>query len=611
MKKIILIFATLLLFSQVSNAYLNVVDHRKINEEIISKFLSKYNSFDRFTNYSILFKSVTFNGPAVIDRGNFSVTTANKDFTIKDWIIEGGFSADEPEALAALRHFYDPLAINEGKYYLTDLNIGVVNPAIDAIYWHFDGDDPLSGSNEWSWEKGKEYMANALQATVESQRYTWIAKAFRALGEVLHNTADMGCPPHVRNDAHGGYPGVGGSDPYESGFNPKWASDFSNNNPDPTLSLYFTSSNKAIEIHKKLAEFTNKYFFTNETIYGKGIASYKSRNKMPDYPEPLLEKLEYDEDSYNYYYTFPSGRKVEMCNDRSLFLGYIAQNYRSYPRVTQANVESQATELIPNIISAGVNVIRNFIPQIEFTLNGDLKDKKITGTIMTTKNDEYPTQIKYSGPVKLTVNGTAISTEAIATNGNFEVVVNNLVAGDKIKAQIIFADMVIKSDEKIVSPEPEYKSFRIIGKFYANRVKYNANGEGQHAYDVVDISIATPWIYDITFTKNSNVITSKWTGGNINGEITAVLNSDNTVKVKYSYITSEYTHIEKTEFETVSMPFSKFNVLGAKEFSTNQTLFKSFSKTRGNSTNGTLYEEILTIVNDEDHPFSLTVTLYP
>lgn len=616
MKRLLLILIFVSLSFEISNAYENVGAHRRINKTVVEKFLAKASTFDRFKNYSFVFNSVTFKGPAVVASGYFDITTANKDFTIKDWIIEGGYSADEPEAPAALRHFYDPLANNQGKYYLTDLNVDIANPAVDAIFWHFDGYDPQSIVYEWSWNKGKEYMAKALEANDENQRNTWIAKAFRSLGEVLHNTADMGCPPHVRNDAHGGFPGVGGSDPYESGFNPDWAEQFSGNNPDPSLASYFSSSSKAININKKLAEFTNKYFFTNETIYGKGVASYKSRNKMPDYPSPLLENLEYEDDSFNYNYTFPSGRKIELCNDRSLFLGYISQNFRAYPRVTQKNVESQAQELVPNIISAGVNVVRNFIPQIEFILNADAKEKKISGEVRTITNDEYTNVIKYNGVVKFRINGTSSNTEANCVNGKFETSITDLKQGDKIVAYIVFADIIIKSNELLINAEPEYKSFTVEINGFAKRVRYNYYGKDKHAYDTVPFTFRSPFART-PFVANGNNLLAEWNydesygGINHKGSINMVLNSNNTANVSYINEESYSGSYTKTEFEAFAIPFDNISILGSKVYSTNELLLKSFSRKYSSSKNGEDYEEYLSVVFDSTHKFYILIYLFP
>jgi hypothetical protein len=66
------------------------------------------------------------------------------------WIIDGGFSADEPEILMELRHFYDPK--NPATPWLTDTH-GVADwvesyvtpereiPEIDAVSWAIDKDD--------------------------------------------------------------------------------------------------------------------------------------------------------------------------------------------------------------------------------------------------------------------------------------------------------------------------------------------------------------------------------------------------------------------------------------------------------------------------------------
>ncbi|MCB9250267.1 MAG: hypothetical protein H6613_17805 [Ignavibacteriales bacterium] len=64
------------------------------------------------------------------------------------------------------------------------------NPHIDAISWAMNGED-----YKWSLNKGKLYLISALEEKELSIKNDNLVKAFRSLGEVLHNTADMGCPP--------------------------------------------------------------------------------------------------------------------------------------------------------------------------------------------------------------------------------------------------------------------------------------------------------------------------------------------------------------------------------------------------------------------------------
>lgn len=441
-------WAALLSFPPDAAAYNNVDAHRSFNKAIVEKFVKASATMPRFKNYLFVMDSVDLKGPAITKSGWWDATTSDQELTPLEWIVEGGYSADEPEIPAAYRHFYDPLALNGGKSYLTDMNraLAVFNPQVDAVFWHFYGNDP-NGINEWTWENGKKYLLQALRTADEAERSALLAKAFRCLGEVLHNTADMGCPPHVRNDAHGGYPGLGGSDPYESGFNPSWVSKYGGGACDPGLKSTFEAAGQAIEINRALAAFTNKYFFSQDTISGVGVQTYSPRNGMKDYPSPKLENLIYEEDTFNYLYRFRSGREVQLCNDQSVFLGYISRNFRSYPRVTQKNVESQAAELVPAVLEAGVNVIRNFFPLFEVTVKYDPQNKELSGEIRHTPTDEYPNTISYSGPVNFLVNGKSSKLVAQASGGKFSVKAPDLRGNEKIVAYISIGGIQVRSPE--------------------------------------------------------------------------------------------------------------------------------------------------------------------
>ncbi|GEM_PF-2999441 len=491
--------------------YDNKTAHREFNRAIVDKFVERSARLPEFQSYFFSLDSVDLKGPVITKSGWWDPTTEEKELTAREWIIEGGYTADEPEVPAAYRHFYDPLGLNNGKKYLTDINraLAVFNPEVDAIFWHFYGNDP-NGINEWTWENGKKYIINALQSADEATRNGYLARAFRCLGEVLHNTADMGCPPHVRNDAHGGYPGLGGSDPYESGFNPAWGNKYAGGACDPNLKSLFTGATTAIEINKAMAEFTNEYFFSQDTISGTGVETYTSRNGMKDYPSPKLEKLEYEDDSFNYVYTFPSGRKVQLCNDQSVFLGYITRNFRAAPRVTLRNVESQATELVPAIVEAGVNVMRNFIPRFEITVRFDPEQKELSGEIKHIPTDEYPNTINYSGPVKFLVNNRVSKIEAQASGGKFSVKAPDLKGSEKVVAYISFGGIQIRS------PEADTAMAEITFSTEWSETTDPERFHGYTEFDSPDDKDDEPEHYELWYT-GPKVVTNLFLSGTIRG----------------------------------------------------------------------------------------------
>ena len=436
------------------HGYDNKNAHKEINKTIIIEFKKRftnyvkdYPEFKKFENYSVNLDITQIKGIEVTEPGDWYITESQGNYTPVDWIIHGGYSADEPEITASLRHFYDP-EMNEKVLYLTNTGINpeYKNPCIDAIHWAFTGTD-LEGNNKWTWNKGKEFMILGLEESDESKKEEFFGKAMRCLGEVLHNTADMGLPAHVRNDAHGGWwYFAGGNDPYESMFNPNWAQKMGAEKCDAELATNFRSSKTAVAINRRLAVFTNKYFFSHETISGQGVKQITSANGFKNYNTPKLEDFEYKPESFGYYKKFPSGREVKMCVDQSLFMGYISSNFRSFPRVDLSCVESQATELIPDIVEAGINVVRNFIPQLEINISANSNTGEISGTVYHLVDNEYTSSIGYSGEVSLLVNGKSKSI-VLAKDGKFSGSIHGLKTGDKVVAKIYFADINVSSDE--------------------------------------------------------------------------------------------------------------------------------------------------------------------
>ncbi|HSO87317.1 MAG TPA: hypothetical protein VLQ91_12240 [Draconibacterium sp.] len=559
MKKI---FATIILTLAIINnsmSYDNKTAHRDFNTAIVTKFKSSASEWTEFKNYNFGFDLVKLTGPAVTESGYLIVKTEDRSYTIKEWIKEGGYSADEPEAQAAYRHFYDPVS-NDGKTHLTDINMAGAqfNPSVDAVYWHFMGND-VNGNNEWSWHVAKDYMGKAITSSDEKFRNLYLAKALRALGEVLHNTADMGCTPHVRNDAHGGF-GLGGSDPYEGGFQPAWIASYAGNSCDATLKSQFIAAASAIEVNRQLARFTNKYFFSDETISGNGVETYNSRNGKKDFANPKLDKLAYEAESFNYNYNFPSGRKVQMCNDQSVLLGFLTSNYRSYPRVTLKNVETQASELVPAILEAGIHVMHHFFPVLSVSLEIKIQEKIIDGTIKHTATDEYPNTLNYNGKVSFLVDGKISTVTASASNGKFSVTETDkkFSGAKKIIAYIELADIMIKSNEYDFSATTIYNQFDFNWMIPAKSKTTNLQTNEITNYPVGNVAGSA---ISGTISKVGNQYTGTWNISDTNpkkeGSIKITVDGEKTATVEYTnnftYSNGDY---DKITIVTKALPFA-------------------------------------------------------
>jgi len=127
-------------------SYGNSKNHPTINGFIVKSFVSINNkgnlSMDKFRNYIFNLEKPKLKGDWITEPGLFNpsqidnfagdqLSNANavginqtyteeaREATPREWIEHGGFSADEPEVPASLRHFYDPTQ-KPGNRYLRD-----------------------------------------------------------------------------------------------------------------------------------------------------------------------------------------------------------------------------------------------------------------------------------------------------------------------------------------------------------------------------------------------------------------------------------------------------------------------------------------------------------
>jgi hypothetical protein len=221
--------------------------HRTINELAVKRFMNTLR-YDDPRRALVEGQRYLLHGPRIMECSPYMEAPKEEDkpLTWDRWVVEGGFTADEPELFNSFRHFYDPLAWNpdpplpldkpwrlkdtieiDGVPYLTDhlKQIGTClgeNVIADAGTWYANvkvnaRDWALTGArgdsiypNHYSWAAGKKYFAEAFSGMSQGkpltikQRNRKYAQAWRALGETMHLMADMTCVPHVRNDSHPG-----------------------------------------------------------------------------------------------------------------------------------------------------------------------------------------------------------------------------------------------------------------------------------------------------------------------------------------------------------------------------------------------------------------------
>ncbi len=199
--------------------------HSKINSLALSKFQEEVIPGDPSLSNAHIdntpCRGIAWD-PADGDRINPPEIAIERVKTLEMWVIDGGYSADEPEGTMALCHFYDPTQ-PQGKRYLTDqqsmvkvlsqYNSEYKNPGIDAVQWAFHGDQyGTVFDQQYSWDQGKSSLKKALESPDPNN--VNYGKAWRSLGETMHLMADMTVPAHVRNDGHAA--ALNDPDPYES-----------------------------------------------------------------------------------------------------------------------------------------------------------------------------------------------------------------------------------------------------------------------------------------------------------------------------------------------------------------------------------------------------------
>ncbi len=498
----LLIGASIIVFF---TSYGNKKVHPGINEMIVESFISKTKApqtkIPEFKNYyfnlvqqckgiamtkSGLFQpddvnwinremeSTTGLGSVVVDLVTLKATTEEgpAEKSVKEWISHGGYSADEPELPASLRHFYDPTK-QEGIRYLTDITnaklMGTMqrmlkNPEMDGVEWALGKPGDLSSGvqeHAYTWEKGKAWMKMALQEKNEDKRNEHMGKAWRSLGETLHMIADNGCPPHVRNDAHPSpicnYNIIfGNPDPYEEIIdiirrdNPDDFVQYFTGAPDKILSDQIKGMKTARDIAHALAVFTNTNFVTGETISGtdkKGNQWKQIISQDDPYHSPLIQQMDYDGNSGIFSTLINKNTEpVKQCCDKVYWVDLIPEICYSY--VTFECVESQAKLLLPTVVEAGRKVMELFIPKLKIEITS-AENGQVRGHITHTTDLEYTSEIKYSGKVTLFFKDKNFKKKgeqvAEVKNGQFDVSGLVFERGDMVNARIDFGGIGVES----------------------------------------------------------------------------------------------------------------------------------------------------------------------
>lgn len=372
--------------------------------------------------------------------------------TFKWWIVEGGYTADEPESYMALRHFYDPTGCardaksGEAVSYLTDdldpyispLLMGA-NPRVDAKEW------ALSKS-PYSLKTGGEGLGEALTGSTVTGRRELMGRAWRSAGEAMHLLADMTVPAHVRNDSHPGalsprWENIKNlkSDPYEDYVTAEEVEERATYAVDPGLQPRIDKCARAGDLFDLIAKYTNSRFFSTDTISGTDAvtrAHVTNFNGQPkNYDSPKLDSYTFqpsDKGDGSGYYSSKDGGLTIARRD--------ADGRHRIDRVCAA---AQANRMVPIAIAANVKLLDCLIPRVKVQVTGfDLNSKvfRCRGELLKRGDDGGYAKTGYG--VCPTSGSKAIVFTLIGEKKNYWLPISKINDGDfEIDGSEFYADL--------------------------------------------------------------------------------------------------------------------------------------------------------------------------
>lgn len=472
-------------------AYDNADAHLAINQYAIH-YLKKHMQDDPYL------KNASFDGANVsgiawdpVDGGTFyDIRSIKRSKTIERWIIDGGYSADEPEIPMALRHFYDPVRIPS---FLTDIVNDMyggdyyINPKMDARTWAISNDT----SNLYSFNKGRSYLKEALKSDKNSNEN--YGKAWRSVGETMHLMADMTVPAHVRNDAH---PPNFNPDPYESDVHWNSVKNFNSGDPSKSLQYDCTYGSQTVEkLMYDVAFWTGTNFVSAETI----PAGTVSKNGQDSYPNP---KISGSPDAEGYYYHYVDGQKVPLVRNTTFSKLGISKEEKYYLDVWV--LFNQKKLLIPTAIRASEATLDAFLPRFYVTI-GDISPDNINGYMMITGRIDHVLTNEWNE--KLIVNNGA----HVMVNGRDEEVLSSSYMPD----MNMFVESFKASPGDTVQIYYDLGGYKVYSNKYVIPQKPSNNGNNGNATIIATVT-TSPTIAPVpknnTTSVNSTITPTPVTG---------------------------------------------------------------------------------------------------
>lgn len=517
----ILLVLALALLPMCASAYLNQETHPAINSAALDYYetmimpddrpVSAVTSSDRL-NYSL--DGASCYGFAW-DRQDGIENFARKEFyrqkPLADWIVDGGFSADEPEYIMSLRHFYDPK--NQNKPWLTDLEFlrelgesyygpSLGDPKMSARDWAFGLKKDDIYEQRYSFNNGKEYYRLALENTSRENYY--YGMAWRSVGETMHLMSDMTVPAHVRNDGHPR------ADPYEDATDAlavQKYSDFSLYQSSPGIMYRRTwdRSQTLSGLMTDVATFTNGKFLSEDTIptwKKDSSGNIVTANGFPEYSTPSV----YGATSKKGYLRYTvDGSEIRLAKENWFLsrwskMKYVTtyQNSYQYYNIDQYVVADQQSVLIPTAVRASASVLDSFLPRFRATVDNIKKSPDVNDEyIVDAHLDFIPTNEWQKAPairngLYVVLNGQPYRMYLAGKTDSFNKVKFSVQAspGDKISLMYDLGGYVIYSDTYTVpgkSGTATTTATPVPGKVMKTYTGYYTSGQLQMTYPYYEI----------------------------------------------------------------------------------------------------------------------------
>jgi hypothetical protein len=446
-----------------AQAYDNYGFHRAINFMAVYRFSSDVMRLDpSLDNAAIDWYELVYgydwgvgDGPDSTWTSKYSQRTAvYRDKWMGTWIVDGGYSGDQPENPMALRHFYDP--VYEPRY-LTDQMSAIQlmggSPDMDAITWALD-----STENQYSFYDGKIYFALAL-ASPDPEKYGNYGKAWRTVGETMHVMADLCNPAHVRNDGHVS------AEPMEDRTGVLQVARYAVY-PSAPLDYSCTIGNHNLQaVMKDVATWTNSNFFSADTI---PLPTGKQANGERIYPLPVSLGNLYN-DGYNYsdYY----GQKIKAYRvTLTEETGNSGTTGEASYSVAGDAVTTQQSLVIPTAIRASEAVLDAFLPRFTVTVDSVVEKSgmskptyTVTARILHIPTSEWPSDLPIRNGAHILITNDAVgknidkklSVSGSGTLNQFSADIgNDILPGDQVTVYYDFGGYRVYSDPVTVTSLP-------------------------------------------------------------------------------------------------------------------------------------------------------------